>query len=53
MPKFTIVFERTGTLTIEAESYEDAMSVAEDATSSDIDWNPDFYMNEEIICEED
>lgn len=53
MPKFTIIFERAGTLTVEADNYEDAQDIALNAVEDEIDWNPEFYMNEEIICEED
>ena len=53
MPKFIIVFGRGGTLTVEADSCEDARDIALNAAADEIEWNPKLYMHEQIICKEE
>lgn len=52
MPKFTVVVERTGTVTVEAANGLEAMRKANFMCGEEIDWNPEFEATDYIEEEE-
>jgi len=44
---YTLVFYRTGTVTVQADSYDEAAHMGRhgEVFDEEVDWNPDFYLS--------